>query len=352
MKSLKIALENCNYPLFIDTGLISRFNEFCDLYRFSAKKIMLSNEKESNHIKQFLHSAEKIENIVLPFEILNFEINSILKIFNFLPWDKFRNGVTLITVGEDWLIRSVALAKQLSTYPVQLVCVPTSFWSMLETGVNDSFFFDWKKKSSVLKTDYCPSLVLLDVDFLNSQNPDDTLLGITVVLRHLLMVNPDIFHLFKSNIPEIFSNKAQENVQIVEELVASRLSLFQNEHDKKCLKDFGVRFLDSYRSRLKNILSTREFAVMVLIDICWRWKIGKELKICQSEDTDSIFALIEKICINNHVTSNEWNQAKNSLLKTLSKDFLNNIHLPESIGNFKCVDTIDLILAKQCLQEL
>ena len=191
---------------------------------------------------------------------------------------------------------------------------------------------------------------MLDVDFLNSDNSDDPLLGITVVLRHLLQVNPDIFHLFKSNIPEVFSSQASENVQVVEELVTSRLSLFKNENDKKCLKDFGIRFLDSFRTRSKTVISKRELAMMVLIDICWRWKISKDLKICQAEDTDSVFSLVEKICLRNHVSSDEWNQAKNRLIKIISEDLFKNIHIPESIGKLKCVETIEFKLAEQSLQ--
>lgn len=351
MKSIKITLEHCNYPLFIDTGLLNRLNEFCDLYRFPVKRTVLMKDSETKKLHKFWRNGENFEIVSIPDEILHAELNSILKIFDYLPWETFSQGVTLVVIGEDWLVRSAALIKQHANFPIYLVCVPTSFWSMLEIGVNDVYLLNWKQNNSVLKSSYCPNLILLDVDLLSWQNADDPLLGITVVLRHLLQVNPDIFHLFKSNIQDVFSDKSQENVQIVEELVNSRLSLFQNQNEKNCLKDFGVRFVEAYQLQLQNMVTPRELALTVLMDVCWRWKISKDLKICRANETDSIFSLIEKICINTHITSSEWNQAKNRLLKVVSKDQLNDIYLPEAIGKFKCIHSLDVNLARQSLQD-
>jgi 3-dehydroquinate synthetase len=272
------------------------------------------------------------------------------QIFSSLPLDELDNGITLVVVGEEWFINDVCFACQLLNPSIHLVSVPISLWGMIEMGVNDVVFLDFDHHTSTLKMSYCPQMVLLDVKFLNTKNQDDRLLSNAVILRNLLIAPSGIFHLFQSNISGVISDNASVNIQIVEELISSRLIFFQDEYARKCLKDFGVRFLDHYCAKSKDWPSKRKFVLLVLEEICWRWKMSKEMNICKPEEADSIFSLLGEICLKYEVSSKEWDETKIKMTQLISAKMLQHIFLPETVGKVKLIDSIELKLAQKCLK--
>ncbi len=349
MKTVKVTLDSYTYPLFIDTGLIGRIDEICDLYRFPTRRIVISGVVDGEMNSDLIDRLKKYEILFVQAGETDNRFDLIAQIFDQLPFKNNGAGITLIAIGEDWLIKTAGFASRLLAAPTYLICIPVSFWSMLETGINDEAFLNWRNEVAVLKVNYCPKLVFLDGQFLSGQTQNDSLLASTVVLRQLLLIKPDLFHNFQSNFPEIFSPGKMENNQVLEELITSRLELYKNKTDRKCLNDFGVRFLNHYRATKEIWPDPVKMALLVFVDICWRWQTGKTLQISDADESDAIFSLIEKICLKYRISSAAWEQAKKDLAAMFSAKLLSNIFLPVSIGKLQLINSIDLDMAKKCL---
>jgi len=351
MKTIKVELENISYPLFIDSDLVSRLGEVCDLYRLPKNRIILSGLKNDKFTNSQFSNLNGFN--IIPFTNHNpsKDFKILDKIYNLLPLQEFTKGITLVVLGEDWLINNVGFAIRLLKLPINLVCLPSSFWSMIETSIKNITSLNFGNNVSIFQTNYCPKMVLLDVQFLNSKKSDYQLLNITAFLRQLLIVKSDIFHFFQTNFPNVISTNNSENIQILEELISSRIILYRDKEMRNGLTDFGLRFLDLHRAKTKIWPSPKKSALIVLLEICWRWKVSTEINLTRSEETDSIFSLIEKICVNNKISSEDWSNAKEIIKESILEKQLDKLYLPETIGKIRHVDSVDLKLAKKCIDE-
>ncbi len=351
MKSFKISLDSGTYPLFIDFNMVSRLGEICDLYRFPQSRFLIISTEDAEKYKQLIKRLKDFKILSFEDKKMNSGFESMGFIYDTLSMKRIEKGITLVVLGEKWLIDFVGFTIKMLNVQIHLVCVPTSFWAMLESGVNDKIYLSWQKRLAFFSENYCPKLVILDANFLESKKTDDYFLGNSIVLRHSMIVKPDLFFLFKSDFTDAETDNTKENTQILERLITARIALYQDKNSRPYMDDFGIRFLNYFQLETKQWPATRDLAMLVFIDICWRWKLSKELNLCSSEEMDPVFSLIENICIKYKIGSQEWNKTKLTLLKLLCPEILTKIYIPEAIGSLKLIDSIDFDLAEKCLNE-
>ncbi len=351
MKTQKITIGSCSYPMFIDSHLIARLGEICDLYRFPATRIVITDQSTENPMIDRLRSLENCHVLYFPPAAKPANFQQLEQIYATLPWQQLASGVTLIALGEEPWLEVVNFAIALLHVPVQLINVPISLWSMVEMGVSGSVILDWHDQSQSLTITPSPRLVLLDLDCLSQADAAARLLGVAGLLRHFSMTKsmPSLVAFVEGN--SAASNPDVSLVPLLEELTNTRLSLLLNSEGRAWLGDFGKRWCRSAQTLSEAGLVRREKAVLVLLEIAWRWRVAVALGWCEAQESESMLSLMEKICRQFQVNDEEWLRARSFAEHFLSAANLAGIYLPETFGKLKYAAALEIPLAQQCLVE-
>ncbi len=347
MKTIKVDFDGASFPLFIGNDVIERLSELLILYRFPDNIAIVFQEGVSS---QFIPGSETFDEIILPKNINLSELETIDQFYSGIPWERLESSITLIVVGNELLLNFVSFACRLLTLSPVIVNLPTTLWAMSECGVKNSSFLNWKKRPSVISVSTWPQMAILDLQCLQNTDSDEIFLLHASFVRNLSLASPEKFAKYEECWQKIGFENEEFLIDNLEHNAKTRMAILkQGNQAHYLLEDFGNRAVNILKSEDKYRLKPREIASMIFLELRWRIKLAEQCNLDNSEGSNRVLFLIERILAAHHVRQEEWDKTRDLLLQCFTPTMLNNLHLPSAIGKIQKLKSIDRTLAEQCL---
>ena len=302
MKKNKILVNTSNgsYPILIGTGLINSFKKILNSYSIESSKYLIIFDK--NIPKKYIGALKK--NIKKKTILLKFSSNeknknqkSVNSILNILLKNNFNRNDCVISVGGGIIGDVSAFASSIFKRGIKFINIPTTLLAQVDSAIGGKTGINTKFGKNLIGSFYQPSLVISDINFLNSLPKREIICGYGEILKHSIIGNRKFFAFLSKNILKIIKLKKNYIQKSIYESCLIKKRIVEKDEKEKNLRkllNFGHTFAHAYEAALNysNKLNHGEAVILGIISAC---EFSHKKKILSKTEYELIQNHINKV---------------------------------------------------------
>ena len=260
MKLTKLQLKTSNqtYPIIIGSGAVNKIAKFLkeNSIHFNQCLIVADNKIPKKLIKKILNLLPQKKTITHYFKAseLNKNQKTVDKILSILLKKNFNKNDCLISIGGGITGDVSGFAASTFKRGLKFVNIPTTLLSQVDSSIGGKTGVNTKYGKNLIGSFYQPSLVISDINFLNSLSKREIVCGYGEILKHALITDKKFF---------AFLNKNGANILNLEDSLIKKaiykscsikkkvVEADEKEMNIRKILNFGHTFAHAYEATLK-----------------------------------------------------------------------------------------------------
>ena len=226
-----------NVPIFIGDKIISnsllksliKSKDVVVITNVIVAKYHLKNLKNKlrgfNILTYIIPDGEKYKNV----QVLN-------KIHNFLIKNKFDRQLTIIGLGGGVIGDLSGLVADTFLRGVNLIHIPTTLLAQVDSSIGGKTGVNHKLGKNLIGTFKHPSLILIDIDFLNTLQGNQFKSGLAEVIKYGAITNRSFLQWFNKNTNKILTRDITALLKIINFSVKAKIKIVELDE-----KESGIR---------------------------------------------------------------------------------------------------------------
>ena len=323
MSSIKIQVKTGDqrYPIFIGNNILNKLNKLLkeNFIIYNQCLVVIDKNIPKKLINKALSSLSK-KNIYLHYFNAN-EKNksqrSIDKILSILLDKNFNRNDCLISIGGGITGDVSGFAASIFKRGLKFVNIPTTLLSQVDSSIGGKTGINNKYGKNLIGSFYQPSLVISDINFLNSLPKREIICGYGEILKHALIADRKFFTFLDINASKVLNLKSP---------------LIEKSIFKSCLIKKRVVESDEKEIGIRKILNFgHTFAHAYEATLGYSKKLNHGEAVILGIKTAAKFSLLNKI-----LSIKEFE---------LIENHLNKLNLPGDITKFFSIKDLNKILS-------
>ena len=208
---LQVNTANQKYPIFIGNNILNKFNKFLKSSSISFNQCLIVADKNvpKKLIKVVFSSLPKNSTIIQYFNASEKNKNqqSVHKIISLLLRKNFNRNDCLISIGGGITGDVSGFAASIYKRGLKFINVPTTLLSQVDSSIGGKTGVNTQHGKNLIGSFYQPSLVISDINFLNSLPKREIVCGYGEVLKHALISDKKFFTFLRKNGSKILNLK-------------------------------------------------------------------------------------------------------------------------------------------------
>lgn len=278
------------------------------------------------------------------------DIDVVFKIIELLYETKFQRNDYVIAVGGGTLTDVVGFAASIYMRGVKLVFVPTTLLCMVDAAIGGKNAVNFRGVKNIVGTFYQPSLVVVDLSFLDTLPQEEFVNGIAEVIKYGVTLDKELFEYLKVNFDKVL-NKDDEHLKyiIYRSILNKLLVVKQDPYETK-----DIRIVLNFGHTVGHAIETstnfrvphgKAVAVGMVLESILGWNMGITPRYC----VDSLVDVLKHYSLPTNIDELGVSIDREVLISSLARDKKargNNIvmPLPTDIGSWRSYSVpVDLI---------
>ena len=190
MKKVILQTSNQKVPIIIGENLINAFN--VSRYVSGMDIVIISNIKVAKIYLQKvkkLFKGYRVKTLILPDGEKYKNLNSLVKIYDFLIKNKYDRKLTLVALGGGVIGDLVAFAADTFLRGVSLIQIPTTLLAQVDSSIGGKCGINHSLGKNLIGSCKHPKLILIDSYFLNTLPSREFVAGMSEVIKYALIRN-------------------------------------------------------------------------------------------------------------------------------------------------------------------
>ena len=214
MSLIKLKVNNSNqkYSIIIGNNILKKMNKFLKESSINFNQCLLVIDKNvpKNLIKDALKSLPKRSATVHYFNAneKNKNLKSVNEITSILLKKNFNRNDCLISIGGGITGDVSGFAASTFKRGLKFVNIPTTLLSQVDSSIGGKTGVNTKYGKNLIGSFYQPSLVISDINFLNSLPKREVVCGYGEILKHSLIDDIRFFYFLNKNGKKILELKS------------------------------------------------------------------------------------------------------------------------------------------------
>ncbi len=254
---LNIATKTKKYPIIIGSNLTSSISKIFKLNSIDFDKCLIVIDrgvpkKFVSNIKKSLKN-KKIYVLFFNASEKNKNINSVNKILEILLNKNFSRSDVLISLGGGITGDVSGFAASLHKRGLKFINIPTTLLAQVDSSIGGKTGVNSKYGKNLIGSFYQPSLVISDIQFLNSLSKRDIICGYGEILKHSLIDNKKLFNFLNKNLKKILNLSSPFIEKAVYESCKIKKKVVEKDEKETALRkvlNFGHTFAHAYEAGL------------------------------------------------------------------------------------------------------
>ena len=218
--SIKVPLNDRAYSIEIGQDLLSRTSDYILPLLKRQKVVIVTDTNVSNfHLKalenSFSAAAIDYSSLTLPPGETTKSWTFLQKTIDFLLKEKIERADVIIALGGGVIGDLVGFAAAILRRGVRFVQVPTSLLAQVDSSVGGKTGINTSNGKNLVGAFHQPSLVLADVDVLNTLQQRDFMSGYGEIVKYGLLGNAKFFTWLEKNGPAIFAGDTAVRIEAI-----------------------------------------------------------------------------------------------------------------------------------------
>ena len=284
-KSISILSKKTGYDIWIGKNLLKENNNFIES-TLAHKKIAIISD-ENVHTYQYSNFLDQINELdvtphllLLPPGEASKSWHFLKKILDWLTELNFDRTDYVIAFGGGVVGDLVSLAASLFRRGINLIQVPTTFLSQVDSSVGGKTAINSDTAKNSIGTFYHPKVVFCDTSFLSTLSDRAFLAGYAEVLKMALVFDKDFYEFLVENQKLISSRDETVLLHVIDkslELKSKVVEIDEKEQGDRALLNFGHTFghaLESYFDYSEKLLHGEAVSLGMMLAACFSNKEG------------------------------------------------------------------------------
>jgi len=318
---LKVSTKSQKYSIIIGNNILNKINKFLKESSISFNQCLLVVDKNvpKNLVRDTLKSLPKGSATIHYFYASEKNKNqkSVNEIISILLKKNFNRNDCLISIGGGITGDVSGFAASMYKRGLRFVNIPTTLLSQVDSSIGGKTGVNTKYGKNLIGSFYQPSLVISDINFLNSLSKREVVCGYGEILKHSLIDDRKFFY---------FLNKYGEKI------LELKSPFIQKAIQQSCLIKKKVVEADEKELGIRKILNFgHTFAHAFEATLRYSARLNHGEAVILGIKTAVKFSLLNKI----------MNKREFELIN----DHLNNLSLPRDINKFFSIKNLNTILS-------
>ena len=254
---LNIVTKTEKYPIIIGSNLISSISKIFKLNSINFEKCLIVVDRNVPK-KFFLNIKRSLKNkkiYVLFFNSSekNKNFNNVNKILEILLNKNFSRNDILISLGGGITGDVSGFAASLFKRGLRFINIPTTLLAQVDSSIGGKTGVNSKYGKNLIGSFYQPSLVLSDIQFLNSLSKREIICGYGEILKHSLIDNKKLFNFLNKNLKKILNLSSPFIEKAIYESCKIKKKVVEKDEKETALRkvlNFGHTFAHAYEAGL------------------------------------------------------------------------------------------------------
>ena len=279
-KSISILSKKTGYDIWIGKNLLKENNNFIES-TLAHKKIAIISD-ENVHTYQYSNFLDQINELdvtphllLLPPGEASKSWHFLKKILDWLTELNFDRTDYVIAFGGGVVGDLVSLAASLFRRGINLIQVPTTFLSQVDSSVGGKTAINSDTAKNSIGTFYHPKVVFCDTSFLSTLSDRAFLAGYAEVLKMALVFDKGFYEFLVENQKLISSRDETVLLHVIDkslELKSKVVEIDEKEQGDRALLNFGHTFghaLESYFDYSEKLLHGEAVSLGMMLAACF-----------------------------------------------------------------------------------
>jgi len=254
---LNIVTKTEKYPIIIGSNLTSKVSTIFKLNSIDFDKCLIVVDKGVpkkfiSNIKRSLKN-KKIYVLIFNASEKNKNINNVNKILEILLNKNFLRNDVLISLGGGITGDISGFAASLFKRGLKFINIPTTLLAQVDSSIGGKTGVNSKYGKNLVGSFYQPSMVLSDIQFLNSLSKRDIICGYGEILKHSLIDNKKLFNFLNKNLKKILNLTSPFIEKAIYESCKIKKKVVEKDEKETALRkvlNFGHTFAHAYEAGL------------------------------------------------------------------------------------------------------
>jgi len=254
---LNIITKTEKYPIIIGSNLTSSVSKIFKLNSIDFDKCLIVIDKgvPKKFILNIKKSLKNKKIYVLFFNASekNKNIKNVNKILEILLNKNFSRNDVLISLGGGITGDVSGFAASLLKRGLKFINIPTTLLAQVDSSIGGKTGVNSKYGKNLIGSFYQPSLVLSDIQFLNSLSKRDIICGYGEILKHSLIDNKKLFNFLDKNLKKILNLSSPFIEKAIYESCKIKKKVVEKDEKETALRkvlNFGHTFAHAYEAGL------------------------------------------------------------------------------------------------------
>ena len=310
---LKVKTNTSNYSIIIGRNLCSKINKIILNERIYSQKFLLVYDSKipTQMVKSIIgkFNKKRIEKKKIVFNEKSKNLKTVNSILKILEKKNFSRNDCLISVGGGICGDVCGFASSIFKRGLNFVNVPTTLLSQVDSAIGGKTGINSLSGKNMIGSFYQPSLVISDINFLNSLPKKEMICGYAEILKHSLINNKTFFKFLKKNFIKILNHdhKVLESA-IYKSCLIKKEIVEKDEKEKNIRKvlNLGHTFAHAYEATI-GYNKGLNHGEAVLLGIMSAVEFGRQKNILKKKDYEEIIGHLKKL---NYCNLNKYFKTK------------------------------------------
>ncbi len=259
MKKIIVKTNLKSYPVFIYNSELNKLPEKLDKQKLFKNLLVVIDENVAHYYQTkiksvFSNHLGKIRYYILPSGEKTKSERELKKIYDFLLKNNFGRDTVLIAIGGGVTGDLAGYAASTFMRGIQLVHVPTTFLSMIDSSIGGKTGINFNKKKNIIGAFYQPRLVFIDIMFLSTLPSREFNSALGELIKYGLISKIDFYNFLSDNLEKVKSLNDRVIKVVVEESVLIKAGVIkQDEFEQRGIREIlnlGHTFAHAIESEL------------------------------------------------------------------------------------------------------
>ncbi len=342
MKKINVNTNIGSYNIYIGNKILNKIEFFLKKNNITSSKflIIIDSNVPKKYKKIFRSKYFKKKYILsIRFNEKNKNYDSIQKILEVLQKNNFNRNDTIICLGGGIAGDLSGFAASIFKRGIKFVNIPTTLLAQVDSSIGGKTGFNTKFGKNLIGTFYQPSIVISDIETLNSINKREIICGYAEILKHALIQSKNFYNYLVNNQKKILELNSQKILILIYKSCLIKKKIVQKDTAEKNIRkilNFGHTFGHAYESTL-NFSKKLNHGEAVLLGIISAIKLSNKLNILSKKNYENITNHFKKLSLPNDIKKYFKNKDINKIVYFMKNDKKNtdryiNLVLLSNIG--------------------
>ena len=237
-----------SYPLLVESGILDQLGQFISNLGIRGSAYIISDERVFREYGRKAQLSLEQSNIpthcyVIPPGEGSKSFDMALAIYTWLADIRAERDHTVVALGGGVVGDLAGFVAATFMRGMQFVQIPTSMAAMVDASIGGKVAINLPHGKNLIGSFYQPSIVLADLDTLDTLGPRELAEGWAEAIKAGLILDEDLVQIFEERSQDLLSLKEDISKQVIRRCVAIKAQVVNEDErdtkDKRILLNYG-----------------------------------------------------------------------------------------------------------------